>query len=221
MTLRSADALRAALQRQIEYWEQLPCGADHDADTDELSPSDAAAHVAGLAVRDAKEALSAVDCQRAPLKPAEKMARELISFEANPFHETWVQIGGRDAWVALQATAEKAELLRKIIADVIERSRAEGAEAERERLAGAAKRGDCGMCDGTGSDRCADPLHRGACVCGQACPRCDGTGNYLGPRCDGCSVLLRKEDPERRLIESGPVYEELCGNCGKAAKEQS
>jgi len=50
-------ALRAALLVQIEHWESLPSGADHDADPDDPSPQDATAHTAGLAIRAAREAL--------------------------------------------------------------------------------------------------------------------------------------------------------------------
>ncbi len=49
--------LRAALEQQIRLWESLPCGVDYEADENNTSPADAAAHIAGLAVRAAQEAL--------------------------------------------------------------------------------------------------------------------------------------------------------------------
>jgi hypothetical protein len=55
--LADVERLRAALLDQIARWEELPCGVDHDARAENLSPPDATAHVAGLAVRAANEAL--------------------------------------------------------------------------------------------------------------------------------------------------------------------
>lgn len=49
--------LRAALEEQIWYWYQTPGGVDEEADPLNLSPQDATAHLAGLAIRAARAAL--------------------------------------------------------------------------------------------------------------------------------------------------------------------
>jgi len=46
--------LRAALESQIAWWEQIPAGPDYDADPDNCSPDDASSHLAGLAIREAR-----------------------------------------------------------------------------------------------------------------------------------------------------------------------
>lgn len=50
-------ALREALLSQIAWWEQVPSGVDYDADPANESPHDAVAHIAGLAIREAREVL--------------------------------------------------------------------------------------------------------------------------------------------------------------------
>ena len=52
-----ARRLRAALQEQIDLWEQVPMGPDYQADIDDASPDDAVAHLAGLAIKAARAAL--------------------------------------------------------------------------------------------------------------------------------------------------------------------
>lgn len=52
-------AAREALKTQRQWWEQLPCGVDYDADPANTSPEDAVAHIAGLAVQEIDAVLAA------------------------------------------------------------------------------------------------------------------------------------------------------------------
>lgn len=54
----SEKELLAALEAQITWWQQLPCGVDESAEENDLSPDDAIAHIAGLAVREAQAAIA-------------------------------------------------------------------------------------------------------------------------------------------------------------------
>ena len=49
---------KEALEEQIGYWHQLPSGIDEEAEIENDSPEDAAAHVAGLAVQAARAAIN-------------------------------------------------------------------------------------------------------------------------------------------------------------------
>jgi hypothetical protein len=49
--------LRAALQSQITWWNGVPSGVEDDAAPNDTSPVDAVAHMAGLAIREAQQAL--------------------------------------------------------------------------------------------------------------------------------------------------------------------
>ena len=54
-TLRAQKSgLLAALETQGDFWYSLPSGVDEEAEIDNESPEDAAAHVAGLAVKAAR-----------------------------------------------------------------------------------------------------------------------------------------------------------------------
>ncbi len=53
---RIAD-LERELYAQIEAWESVPSGVDYDANPEDPSPEDAVAHLAGLMIRSARQAL--------------------------------------------------------------------------------------------------------------------------------------------------------------------
>lgn len=53
-----AAKLRAALESQITWWENVPSGVDYEADLENESPVDTTAHMAGLAIREARAALA-------------------------------------------------------------------------------------------------------------------------------------------------------------------
>ena len=60
---KDLDALRlalAALEEQIDFWFSLPSGIDEEAEIEDQSPEDAAAHTAGLAVKAARKAIDAL-----------------------------------------------------------------------------------------------------------------------------------------------------------------
>ena len=50
--------LRDALEGQLVRWYSLPAGVDEEADELDTSPDDMDAHIAGLAVREIKQALA-------------------------------------------------------------------------------------------------------------------------------------------------------------------
>ena len=58
--MKARDRLIESLETQIMYWYSLPGGVDEDADPEDPSPVDAAAHIAGLAVREAKLAIAVI-----------------------------------------------------------------------------------------------------------------------------------------------------------------
>lgn len=51
-----ANVRRLALLEQIELWEQMPGGADHDAAEDDEAPEEVPAWLAGIGIRKAREA---------------------------------------------------------------------------------------------------------------------------------------------------------------------
>jgi hypothetical protein len=53
----AVKGLLEALASQVKWWEQVPSGVDYEADLDNQSPYDSTAHIAGLAVREAKKSL--------------------------------------------------------------------------------------------------------------------------------------------------------------------
>jgi len=83
--------LRDALEYQIEMWMNVPMGIDEDADEMNRSPSDAVAHMGGLAVKNARKVLeqdlkdkspddiSAKDVQNAMLKSENERLKEEIN----------------------------------------------------------------------------------------------------------------------------------------------
>ena len=48
-----------ALKSQRSWWESNPAGVDYEADTEETSPEDATAHIAGLAIQEINAAIAA------------------------------------------------------------------------------------------------------------------------------------------------------------------
>lgn len=59
-----ADGLADAMGSQLHWWQGMPSGVDLGADELNESPKDTAAHIAGLAVREIRTALSAYEASK-------------------------------------------------------------------------------------------------------------------------------------------------------------
>lgn len=68
--------LLEVLEAQIAWWEQLPCGIDENAEAGNPSPENAIAHIAGLAVKEARAAIA-----KARAGPIDEMAQRWAKTE--------------------------------------------------------------------------------------------------------------------------------------------